>query len=99
MYITVSRSVNDLGGRSLVWHGVADALPDGAILQAMLILTRKADEHIRIGSDITISVFEIEGNRVKIGVDAPRGVKILRSELEERPDENKADSDGFKRAA
>jgi carbon storage regulator len=65
----------------------------------MLILTRKADEHIRIGSDITISVFEIEGNRVKIGVDAPRGVKILRSELEERPDNSTVEDEGLKRAA
>jgi carbon storage regulator len=65
----------------------------------MLILTRKADEHIRIGSDITISVFEIEGNRVKIGVDAPRGVKILRSELEERSDNSTVEHEGLKRAA
>ena len=65
----------------------------------MLILTRKADEHIRIGPDVTISVFEIEGNRVKIGIDAPRGVKILRSELEDRSSDPKVEQIANRRAA
>lgn len=47
----------------------------------MLILTRRQDERIFIGDDIYLSVLEIEGNRVKIGIEAPRDVTILREEL------------------
>lgn len=48
----------------------------------MLVLTRKKDETIDIGNDITLTVIRIEGNRVRIGITAPRGVKILRGEIE-----------------
>ena len=47
----------------------------------MLILTRKMDEKLLIGDDITISVLEIRGNQVKIGVDAPKDVAIYREEI------------------
>lgn len=47
----------------------------------MLILTRKVDEKLLIGDDITISVLEIRGNQVKIGVDAPKDVAIYREEI------------------
>lgn len=49
----------------------------------MLILTRKAGEGILIGNDIVIKIFEIEGDRVKIGIDAPKSMKVLRQELYE----------------
>jgi carbon storage regulator len=56
----------------------------------MLILSRKAGEGILIGEDITLKLLEIEGERVKIGIDAPKAMKILRLELyEEVRDENK----------
>ena len=52
----------------------------------MLVLTRKLNERIRIGEDIEIVVVALTGNRVKIGIEAPRDVKVLRGELDERKD-------------
>lgn len=46
----------------------------------MLVLTRKTDQSIMIGDDIEIVVSSIEGNTVRIGIKAPRDVKILRKE-------------------
>ncbi|MBD3410999.1 MAG: carbon storage regulator CsrA [Ignavibacteriales bacterium] len=54
----------------------------------MLVLARKQDEKIRLGSDIVISVVSIGDNQVKIGIDAPREVKILREELYENVKRN-----------
>lgn len=47
----------------------------------MLVLNRKSHEHIRIGDEIRITVVQLDGNCVRLGVDAPRGVTILRDEL------------------
>lgn len=47
----------------------------------MLVLTRKAGERIVIDNDIVVEVLEIQGNRVRIGVQAPQQVAILRQEL------------------
>ncbi len=47
----------------------------------MLILNRKPGESIIIGEDIEITVLEVEENRVKIGIDAPRDINILRKEI------------------
>jgi len=55
----------------------------------VLVLTRRVGEKIVIGEDIVITVLKIEGNSVKIGIEAPRHVKILREELyEELKSEN-----------
>lgn len=50
----------------------------------MLILTRKLDQGIVINGDIVIHIFGIERDRVKIGIEAPDDVRILRQELLER---------------
>ena len=47
----------------------------------MLVLSRKIDESIILGDDITVTVLGIDGDRVSLGIDAPRSVKIFRSEL------------------
>ncbi|RWZ55031.1 carbon storage regulator [Halobacillus fulvus] len=47
----------------------------------MLILNRKADEAIKIGDDIEIKVLSIEGNQVRLGIDAPSNVEIHRKEI------------------
>jgi carbon storage regulator len=47
----------------------------------MLVLTRKKQESIHIGSDIEITILEIEGDRVKLGIKAPKASTILRGEL------------------
>ncbi|MCG8638537.1 MAG: carbon storage regulator CsrA [Desulfobacterales bacterium] len=50
----------------------------------MLVLTRKLDEKIMIGKDVVVSILEIEGSTVKIGIKAPRDVNILRMEVFEK---------------
>jgi carbon storage regulator CsrA len=49
----------------------------------MLVLSRKPGEKICIGSDITITVVDARGNRVRIGIEAPDQVSVCRSELQE----------------
>ena len=44
----------------------------------MLILSRKTDQQIKIGDDITITIIEIHDGQVKIGVEAPRNIKVFR---------------------
>lgn len=51
----------------------------------MLVLSRHPDERIIIGDDIVITVCEIIGDKVRIGIDAPRDLKILREELIGKP--------------
>jgi len=47
----------------------------------MLVLTRKIEEKIRIGDDITISILRVKGNTVRVGIDAPRDIRVVRGEL------------------
>jgi carbon storage regulator len=47
----------------------------------MLVLTRRADESINIGDDIVLTILGIEGDKVKIGIKAPRSITILREEV------------------
>ena len=47
----------------------------------MLILSRKINEKIMIGDEISISIIEIRGDQVRIGVDAPKTVKVFRREV------------------
>ena len=50
----------------------------------MLILTRKPNEQIRIGNDVTIAILGVKGNQVRIGIDAPKDVAVHREEIYER---------------
>lgn len=47
----------------------------------MLVLTRKPREEIRIGNGITITVLRVKGQSVRIGIDAPNDIRIVRGEL------------------
>lgn len=47
----------------------------------MLILSRKIDEKIKIGNDITITLIDVHGDQVKIGIEAPKNVKVFRQEV------------------
>ena len=47
----------------------------------MLILSRKVNEKIMIGEDVSISVIEIRGDQVRLGVDAPKTIKVYRQEV------------------
>ena len=47
----------------------------------MLVLTRRTDESLNIGDSITITILSIEGDKVKLGINAPREITILRHEI------------------
>ena len=47
----------------------------------MLVLSRKLGESLRIGEDIEITVVEVKGDGVRLGITAPRSVQVWRSEL------------------
>lgn len=56
----------------------------------MLILTRKVGETVAIGDDIQISIVEIKGNQVKLGIQAPKNVQVHRAEVYQKiHDENR----------
>jgi carbon storage regulator len=62
----------------------------------MLYITRKKGESIIINNDITISIVEVHGNKVKLGCSFPENSTILRSELHEKISEvNKASTTDF----
>lgn len=48
----------------------------------MLVLTRRKGEEIVLGEDIKITVLEVNSERVRIGIEAPRDMRILRMELQ-----------------
>ena len=59
----------------------------------MLILSRKINEKVMIGEDISVSVIEIRGDQVRLGIDAPKNVKVYRQEVFDAiMEENKAAS-------
>lgn len=50
----------------------------------MLILTRKPSQMIEIGDDIIVRIMEVNGNQVKVGIEAPTHVSVHRSEIGDR---------------
>lgn len=50
----------------------------------MLVLTRRPGESIVVGQDIVITVIEIKGGQVRIGIDAPREIDVYREEIYEQ---------------
>jgi carbon storage regulator len=63
----------------------------------MLVLSRKPGEQVYIGNHITITVVEIKGNRVRLGIDAPSDVSVLRAELNDflKPEAETAHGSGL----
>lgn len=49
----------------------------------MLVLSRKKGESLKIGDNVTITILECDGDRVSIGIDAPKEIRIIRGELYE----------------
>lgn len=49
----------------------------------MLVLSRKTGERLALGNDIIVTVVEIKGNRVRLGIEAPQHINVLRGELTE----------------
>lgn len=58
----------------------------------MLILTRRKGESILIGDDVTLTVLNVKGNQVRIGVEAPKEITVHREEIYERIKKEKAAS-------
>jgi carbon storage regulator len=56
----------------------------------MLILTRRVCETLMIGDDITVTVLGVNGNQVRIGVDAPKSVEVHREEIYQKIKKEKA---------
>ena len=59
-----------LGGPVSPWKGIA-----------VLVLTRRANESIMIGDDIVITVLDVRGDQIRIGIRAPRSVAVHREEV------------------
>ncbi|MCA2004284.1 MAG: carbon storage regulator CsrA [Ignavibacterium sp.] len=58
----------------------------------MLILTRKLNEEINIDGEITIKIISISDNQVKLGIEAPKDVQIVRKEVLDRVKESTKDA-------
>ena len=59
----------------------------------MLVLTRKMQERIQIGDNVTITVVRIKGNTVRVGIEAPQEVRVVRGELAEKEDADNSAGD------
>jgi carbon storage regulator len=66
----LARVHSDVSAFPYAWQGLA-----------MLVLSRKKDEKIIIGDKITIMVIEIRGDKVRLGIDAPKDVTVHREEI------------------
>jgi carbon storage regulator len=49
----------------------------------MLVLSRKQNERIRVGDSVVVTVVRVSGDKVRIGIEAPPDVRVLRDELEQ----------------
>jgi carbon storage regulator len=49
----------------------------------MLVLSRKQNERIRVGDSVVVTVVRVSGDKVRIGIEAPPHVRVLRDELEQ----------------
>jgi carbon storage regulator len=60
---------------------LGEAIPSAGEKSGVLVLTRKSNQSIMIGDDIEISVLAIMGEKVRIGIEAPRSVPVFRREV------------------
>ena len=49
----------------------------------MLVLSRKQNERIRVGDSVVVTIVRVSGDKVRIGIEAPPDVRVLRDELDE----------------
>ncbi|XZE52991.1 carbon storage regulator [Planctomycetaceae bacterium SH139] len=56
----------------------------------MLVLSRKEGERLVIGENVVVTVNRISGNRITLGIEAPRDVRIVRGELEQQADSSQS---------
>ena len=50
----------------------------------MLVLTRRVNETLMVGDDVTVTILGVKGNQIRIGINAPREVAVHREEIYER---------------
>lgn len=50
----------------------------------MLVITRRVGQTFTIGDEISVVILNVKGNQVRLGIDAPKSVKILRDDIKER---------------
>lgn len=60
----------------------------------MLVLSRKEGESIQIGNNVFVKVLRVQGDRVRLGIDAPRNVSVMRSELHKDHYEYEVETEG-----
>ena len=65
----------------------------------MLVLTRKTQERIQIGDSVTITVVRIKGNTVRVGIEAPQEVRVVRGELAEKEKADTSSDDSHEAGA
>lgn len=61
----------------------------------MLVLSRKQSQRIKLGDSIVITVVRVAGDKVRLGIDAPRDMLVLRDELEPHDDASLVGSNGL----
>lgn len=59
----------------------------------MLILTRRIGESLMIGDEVTVTVLGVKGRQVRLGIDAPKHVRVDREEIRRRKDAEHPDAD------
>jgi carbon storage regulator len=64
------------------WITLKNKVIHGNGISVMLILSRRESERVYLGEDIVLTIVRVNGDKVRIGVEAPSNVKILRTELE-----------------
>jgi carbon storage regulator CsrA len=57
----------------------------------MLVLTRKLQQQVKIGDHITVTILRVKGHTVRIGIEAPRDVRVVRGELPPKDDISSAE--------
>jgi carbon storage regulator len=55
----------------------------------VLVLTRRVGEAVMIGSDVTVTVMDVKGNQIRLGIDAPKDVAVHREEVYQRLQEER----------
>ncbi len=65
----------------------------------MLVLTRKLQEQIKIGDEIVVTILQVRGQSVRVGIQAPKSVRVLRAELPVKLPNGREGGDGGVRIA
>jgi carbon storage regulator len=86
----------DYSQQKLKHHALTDLISISVLSNyriSMLILTRRPQETIRVGEDVTITILAVEGNKVRVGIAAPRNIVVDRQEVYERKQRETGDED------